>query len=162
MRGGRWSAYWGARAVLRSLVFSGRSPRAEAADYAGLLILFWVVAVALLLALATFDAMPDAPLGPMPMGLLLYALALIPTLGLLARRLNDQGRSRWWMLTWPLALAWPLLAAAAAAETGAGLPWIAGQGLEIVSRIAPLPLLFLLGAPGAKNEKRHGFPFANG
>ena len=144
--------------VRRSFDFTGRSTRTELISYLGLVLLFHlliaVVSIALFLAFSgtRVGAAGSATLEIVE--LLIETAPLIPLLGLLARRLNDQGRSRWWLIAWPLALAWRLLGEAA--EEDMMLFGLAPDSLEIIAGIALLPILILLLLAGEEGDNAHG------
>lgn len=142
----------GWREVRRSFVLRGRSTRADALACAA-----WVFAAVLGVAFVAAIAFAHDLLTP-PIGDALdWAVALgptIPFLGVLARRLNDQDRSRWWLLAWALLLC--TLAMQEWMEEG-WRPLDLNRSLaEGMVKILALPFAVLLCSPGTIGPNRHG------
>jgi uncharacterized membrane protein YhaH (DUF805 family) len=143
-------------AARRSFDFTGRSTREELISYFGLVLfgylLLAVVSTALFLAFRGTGTVGSATLETVEV--VIETAPMIPLLGLLARRLNDQGRSRWWLIAWPMALAWRLLGEAV--EEDMTLFGLGPDRLHIIAGILLLPILILLMATGDEGDNPHG------
>ncbi|MGC5004507.1 DUF805 domain-containing protein [Streptomyces sp. NBC_00353] len=90
--------HWYLDVLKKYTVFSGRARRQEYWMYA----LFNAIAAIVALVL-------DLVLGTFPIIIAIYYLAvLLPSLGVLVRRLHDTGRSGWWVLFAAIPLAGPI------------------------------------------------------
>ena len=143
------------KAVRRSFVFSGRSTRTELLSY----LLAYFVSMILLFILA---AVLTVNLGPRQVPwqageALDYgadALLYLPLLGLTVRRLNDQGRSRWWSLVWVPAVIGMLLSEAG--QQGIATWGLAPSELMHAEGILSLPMAAVLLLPGTIGPNRSG------
>jgi uncharacterized membrane protein YhaH (DUF805 family) len=87
------------RTITRTFDFRGRSTRTE--------VLLWFLIVPLFAVAAYWATLPFFTLNYETMRQVqhgLFVLFYIPFVALFARRLNDQGASRWWLLVLPLGL----------------------------------------------------------
>lgn len=82
------------RTILHTFDFSGRSTRTET--------LFWILIAQGLVGLIITTALPTSSHDTSENALIL--LFFVPFVALATRRLNDQERTRWWLLLLPLGL----------------------------------------------------------
>ena len=84
------------RTLLHTFDFAGRSTRTE--------VLFWVLVAQAAVGLAVFSLPWDFGVPHDVSRNAFTLLFFIPAVALIARRLNDQERTRWWLLLLPLGL----------------------------------------------------------
>lgn len=148
----------GFKAVRHSFKFSGRSTRTELLSYLLLLALSYAalfVGFVFLVLIAGLPVSEGAGSGVLLLEyveLLLTIVPYLPLLGLLVRRLNDQARSRWWALAWPVAVFAQLISEAAEEE----LLSLSPDVLELISNALWLPMVILLFLPETIGENRYG------
>jgi uncharacterized membrane protein YhaH (DUF805 family) len=92
------------------VAFSGRARRAEYWYYTLFLIIAWILAsVADMLLGVTIDGPNGVSSGLGAFTIILSLGTLLPSLGVLVRRLHDTDRSAWWLLLYLIPLIGPLV-----------------------------------------------------
>jgi uncharacterized membrane protein YhaH (DUF805 family) len=143
----------GFAAVRDSFRFSGRSTRTELVCYLVLCLVALGALLLLVTLLAWLQLVPQGRAGEW-LDLVLETTPTIPLLGLLARRLNDQDRSRWFLLAWPLAIM--AVFVDEAAEEKFSLLGLSSAGLDVLGDLLFAPAALLLALRGTEGPTRHG------